>query len=56
MAGLHLKRVRGWLEESQFEITGAEVIGAPDSLNLSLFKDKKNDASRRKYHHRRAGL
>ena len=33
--------VRGWLEDSQFEITGATVVGAPDSLQLITFQGQK---------------
>lgn len=39
--GFTSNEVRGWLEESQFEITGAEVIGAPDSLQLITFQGQK---------------
>tara|TARA_A100001037_G_scaffold124013_1_gene112651 strand:+ start:1154 stop:2083 length:930 start_codon:yes stop_codon:yes gene_type:complete len=33
--------VRGWLEDSQFEITGAAVVGASDSLQLITFQGQK---------------
>ena len=33
--------VRGWLEENKFEITGAAVVGEPDSLQLITFQGQK---------------
>ena len=39
--GFTSNEVRGWLEKSQFEITGTEVIGAPDSLQLITFQGQK---------------
>jgi len=35
--------VRGWLQNNRFEIEGAEVIGAPDTLQLITFQAIKKD-------------
>ena len=33
--------VRGWMESSHFEVTGAEIVGDPDSLKLITFQGLK---------------
>lgn len=39
--GFPPEKVRGWLESSLFEVTGAEVVGEPDSLKLITFQGIK---------------
>ncbi len=38
--------VRAWMESSQFEVTGAEIVGDSDHLKLITFQGLKNDANR----------
>ena len=39
--GFRPDTVRGWLEKLNFTITGADVVGEPDSLKLITFRGQK---------------
>lgn len=39
--GFSPEEVAGWLEDLDFEVTGPEIVGAPDSLKLITFRGQK---------------